>query len=91
MNPKRAKRFEELKQQAIITLYELDMLTGDGSIIHDRNTYRGYIVRRIRRLEKKGEDGRYDNCSFPPYTLDGLEQRLKEANIWITKIKLRGR
>jgi len=85
------KRFEGLKQQAIITLHELDLLTGDGSIIHDRNEHHHYITFRIRFLKEQGEKVFPGTRRIVYYTLDGLEQKLKEANIWITKIKLRGR
>ena len=91
MNSKRAKRFEELKQRAIMILHELDMLTGDGSIIHDRNKYHYNITRRTQRLEEKGEEILVGEYGTIWYTIEGLEQKLKEANIWITKVKLRGR
>jgi len=91
MNPKRAAEFERLKQQAYLTLHELDLLTGDGSIIHDRNMYHHLITLRIKRLEKKGEQILVGDHHIRDFTLSGLEQKLKEVNIWITKIKLRGR
>ena len=84
------KRFETLKQQAIITLYELDKLTG-GDIVHQRNGYCFFIRLKIKQLERDGETVAYFRNSRLPRDLDALEQLLTKTNIWITKIKLRGR
>lgn len=91
MNPKRAKRFERLKQQAIITLYELETLTGGDSVVHEKNKFIYLIRYRVKRLTEEGEEIVVFKRRTIWYTVEGLEQMLKEANAFIAKVKLRGR
>ena len=80
------KRYQLLKNQAILVLQELDTVGGGGDI-HQRNKLHWNIHYRLRRLKEEGEVILVREHSTAFYTLDGLEAKLVESKKFIAKIK----
>ena len=85
MNQKKQRKFEELKTKAKQVILELDLLKGNGTTIHKRNTLRGHILGCIRSIERTDEHevimGSHEYTLY--YTLDGLEERITRAEGWL--------
>ena len=92
------KRFNQLKVDARSIIARMEVMTGDGQTIHDRNGHVSFIRNLIAAIERNGEHmlygshntllstGRTKVRSYTSYvTLDYLAERIERARSWASR------